>query len=200
MVDDERSRRPVGVITDRDIACRTVAQGKNPLELTAGDCMTAECVTVSPDADVEDCCQVMEENQIRRVAVVDERGSCCGVVAQADIVEHVGRRETAEVVQEVSRPTEAASATNGGARRPAAANGSTRGLAGPAAALLRVLPRPARRLEARRLGGNARLKAEMTIQRPSRQRIPFFGDRPFSTWASAAQQAGLDETMGSPVV
>lgn len=117
VVDDERSRRPVGVITDRDIACRTVAQGKNPLELTAGDCMTAECVTVSPDADVEDCCQVMEENQIRRVAVVDERGSCCGVVVQADIVEHVGRRETAEVVQEVSRPTEAASGSNGGVRR-----------------------------------------------------------------------------------
>ena len=117
VVEDERSRRPVSVVTDRDIACRTVAEGKNPLELTAGDCMTAECVTVTPEMDVEDCCRVMEENQVRRVPVVDERGGCCGVVAQADVAEHAGGRETSEVVREVSRPTEAASAANGGPRK-----------------------------------------------------------------------------------
>ena len=99
VVDDERGRRPVGIVTDRDIVCRTVARGKNPLEMTAGDCMTEGCATVPRDADAADCCRVMEERQLRRMPVVDERGGCCGIVAQAD----AAGRETAEVVREVSR-------------------------------------------------------------------------------------------------
>jgi CBS domain-containing protein len=80
-----------------------VAEGKNPLEMTAGDCMSGPCVTVTPEMSVEDCCRVMEENQIRRVVVVDERGACCGIVAQADIAQHATKQETGEVVREVSR-------------------------------------------------------------------------------------------------
>ena len=76
VVDDLESRRPVGVVTDRDITCRTVAEGKNPLELTARDCMTEPCVTVDRDSSIDDCCEVLEENQLRRVAVVDRNGRC----------------------------------------------------------------------------------------------------------------------------
>jgi len=103
VVENRQSMKPVGVVTDRDICCRTVAEGKNPLEMTAGDCMSSPCVTVKPEMSVEDCCQVMEENQIRRVLVVDENGACCGIVAQADIARHAPKQETAEVVKEVSR-------------------------------------------------------------------------------------------------
>ena len=103
VVENRQSMKPVGVVTDRDICCRTVAEGKNPLELTAGDCMSSPCVTVTSEMGVEDCCRVMEENQIRRVPVVDERGACCGIVAQADIAQRASERETAEVVKEVSR-------------------------------------------------------------------------------------------------
>jgi CBS domain-containing protein len=103
VVDDRQSMKPVGIVTDRDICCRTVAEGKNPLEMPAGDCMSNPCLIVTPEMSVEDCCQMMKENKIRRVPVVDERGACCGIVAQADIARHASEQETAEVVKEVSR-------------------------------------------------------------------------------------------------
>ena len=99
-----RDGRPIGVITDRDIAARAVAAGRNPLEMKASDLMSTPVITVSPSTDVDDCCETMEEHQIRRVPVVDERGSCCGMVSQADIAKHASARKTAQVVKEVSRP------------------------------------------------------------------------------------------------
>ena len=117
VVEDQQSRKVVGIVTDRDITCRTVAQGKNPLELTAGDCMTESCTTMTPETDVEDCCRTLEEQQIRRAPVVDESGGCCGMVAQADIARQAGEGETAKVVKNVSRPTEPASAAGDGTRR-----------------------------------------------------------------------------------
>ena len=103
VVDDEGSKMPVGMITDRDITCRVVANGQNPLDLTAQDAMTSTVISVTPDTSIEDCCNLMEESQIRRVAVVDETGACCGIIAQADIANNAGERKTAEVVQEVSK-------------------------------------------------------------------------------------------------
>ncbi len=102
VVENKETRLPIGVITDRDIVCRTVARGLNPLDLTVADCMSKPCVTVTPDMAVEECSRIMEENQIRRVPVVDADGSCCGIVALADIVLHAPRSVAAEVVKEVS--------------------------------------------------------------------------------------------------
>lgn len=101
----DEQRKPIGVVTDRDITTRTVAQDRNPLELTARDCMSSPVVTVTPETSVDDCCKKMEEGQIRRVPVVDEAGGCCGMVAQADVAQHAPKDETAEVVREVSRPS-----------------------------------------------------------------------------------------------
>ncbi len=103
VVDGKDSMMPVGMITDRDITCRVVAKGQNPLDLTAKDAMTTTVVSVTPDTSVEDCCNLMEESQIRRVAVVDENGACCGIVAQADVANNASEAKTAEVVQEVSK-------------------------------------------------------------------------------------------------
>lgn len=103
VVDSQESRVPVGMITDRDITCRVVAEGQNPLERTAADAMTSSVVSVTPDTSLEECCNLMEESQIRRIAVVDENGACCGIVAQADVATNAPARETAEVVQEVSK-------------------------------------------------------------------------------------------------
>jgi len=109
VVDSEDGRKPIGVITDRDIVCRTVAQGLNPLHMNAGDCMSEPCVTVTPEMSVEECCQVLEDNAIRRVPVVDEDGVCCGIVALADIALRARPNVTVEVVREVSEPRMAAS-------------------------------------------------------------------------------------------
>jgi CBS domain-containing protein len=111
VVDD--TDMPIGVITDRDIVCRTVGRGLNPLDLTAGECMTAPCVTVTPEMSVEECCRILEDNKIRRVPVVDADGCCCGIVALADIALHAKKNATVEVVKELSEPTAAASAAGG---------------------------------------------------------------------------------------
>jgi len=105
VVDSIESKRPVGVVTDRDITIRTVALGKNPLELKARDCMSSPAVTVHPETSVDECCEVMEENQLRRILVMDESGCCCGIVSQADIARSASKGETGEVVKEVSRKT-----------------------------------------------------------------------------------------------
>ncbi len=111
VVENQENQLPIGVITDRDIVCRVVATGQNPLDLTVADCMSRPCVTVTPEMTLEECCNVLEENQIRRVPVVDAGGACCGIVALADIALHTRKKAlTGEVVKEVSAPTAAASA------------------------------------------------------------------------------------------
>ena len=102
--------RPVGVVTDRDITCRAVAKGRNPLELTAADCMTSPALTVTPDASLDECCEMLEANQIRRMPVVDATGRCVGIVSLADIARDAPKGETAKVVQRVSQPSVRASA------------------------------------------------------------------------------------------
>ncbi len=104
VVADKEARKPVGVITDRDIVIRTLARGADPTQKTAADCMTSPAVTVTPDMSLVECCDVMEREQIRRVPVVDADGRLCGIVALADVAMHAGRRTTAEVVKEVSEP------------------------------------------------------------------------------------------------
>lgn len=108
----DASGRPVGVVTDRDITCRTVAQGRNPLELAASDAMSSPAITVRPDMSLDQCCDMLEQSQIRRVPVVDEGGKVVGIVSQADIARHGSKRQTGEVVKKVSEPAVGASATS----------------------------------------------------------------------------------------
>jgi CBS domain-containing protein len=102
VVEDMMSRKLAGVITDRDIATRIVATGRNSAEAKAVDCMTTPCVAVSADTTLEDCCEVMESNKIRRVPVVDDKGGVVGIVALADLVRSASSAQTASVVKEVS--------------------------------------------------------------------------------------------------
>ena len=104
VVNNKEERKPVGVVTDRDIVVRTIACGDNALTKTAGDVMTAPAVTVTPTVSLVECCDVMEREQIRRVPVVDESGRLVGIVALADVAQNAGRRTTAEVIKEVSQP------------------------------------------------------------------------------------------------
>ena len=110
VVDALDTRRPLGIVTDRDIVCRSIAEGRNPLELTASDCMSRPCLTADEDATLEECCRLMEANRIRRVVVVDGEGRCSGIVAQADVAQSASDQKTAAVVKKVSRPTDSPSA------------------------------------------------------------------------------------------
>jgi CBS domain-containing protein len=109
VVEDRETCIPIGVITDRDVACRSVGKGLNPLEMTVSDCMSTPLVSVRPEDSLHECYRTMEENQIRRVPVVDAGGKCVGIVSLADIARNVSRADSGEVLQEVSAETLSAS-------------------------------------------------------------------------------------------
>jgi CBS domain-containing protein len=109
VVDAASVRKAVGVITDRDIACRAVARGKSP-DAKVRDCMSSPLATIGQDDSVEDCCNEMERSKVRRLLVLDEEGELCGVVSQADVAIHLSKNKIAEVVKEVSQPTRQPSA------------------------------------------------------------------------------------------
>jgi CBS domain-containing protein len=66
--------------------------------------MSSPVLTVTPETSVEECGNLMEAHQVRRIPVVDQSGSCCGMVAQADLALNAPKQVVAEVVQEVSEP------------------------------------------------------------------------------------------------
>jgi len=109
VVEDVNTCIPIGVVTDRDIVCRTVGKGLNPLDMTVSDCMSTPLISVMPDHSLEQCSEIMEENQIRRVPVVDAAGKCVGIVSLADIARNAPRADSGEVLQEVSAQTISAS-------------------------------------------------------------------------------------------
>lgn len=105
VVERQDVKKVVGVVTDRDIVCRAVAEGKNPATLNAETVMTSPAVTVQERADSDEVTRTMETHQIRRVPVVDQNGALCGIVAQADIARHLARKDVGELVRGVSAPT-----------------------------------------------------------------------------------------------
>lgn len=102
VLENETDKKPIGVITDRDITIRTIAHQKDPLNMIAGEVMTDTVITVTPETSVVDCIETMERNQIRRVVVADNDGNLCGIVAQADIARQATAIETAGLVKDVS--------------------------------------------------------------------------------------------------
>jgi len=99
----DAAERPIGVVTDRDIVCRVVAEGKNPSAYTAEGCMSQPVVTVPLDAPVADVLSTMQKHRIRRLPVVDEEGACAGIIAQADLAWAERLSDVGELVREVPR-------------------------------------------------------------------------------------------------
>jgi CBS domain-containing protein len=109
VVDAGDNRRVVGVVTDRDIAIRGVAQGKGP-DTKVADVMTADAECCLPDDDIETVERIMADRQVRRVVIVDDDGYCVGIVAQADLARASGKQgdvtkqDVARVVERISEP------------------------------------------------------------------------------------------------
>ncbi len=112
VVDSSDNRHVIGVVTDRDIAIRAVAEGKGP-STKARDIMTADPRCCLPDDELRAVEHVMAEQQVRRVVIVDDDGSCVGIVAQADLARatekapDVTERDVARVVERISQPASA---------------------------------------------------------------------------------------------
>ena len=100
----ETRGRLVGVITDRDIAIRTVAEGRAS-DSPVRDVMSSGVRTATPDDSVESVMELMGREQVRRVPIVDERGSLVGVVSQADLARKAKNEGRVErTVEQISQP------------------------------------------------------------------------------------------------
>jgi CBS domain-containing protein len=95
--------RLVGVVTDRDLVVRVLAEGRDPETTTVGEIATKNVETVPPDADLDEALRIMASNQVRRLPVV-EGDRLVGIVAQADVARHSDEVRTGEVVEEISKP------------------------------------------------------------------------------------------------
>lgn len=92
----------VGIVTDRDIVVRAIAEGKDASS-KIGDAMTTEIYSVRPDDFVFEAIRLMGDKQVRRMPVVDDDGNLAGIIAMADIaLEMEDEREIAETLEEIS--------------------------------------------------------------------------------------------------
>ncbi|HEY2993984.1 MAG TPA: CBS domain-containing protein [Methylomirabilota bacterium] len=108
VIENEQSRRLVGVVTDRDLCMNVVAEGRDPSAVAVEACMTTKVVSCAPGDAVAKATELMKDNQVRRVPVVDEHGALAGIVAMADLVERAELKatETHETLKRVSTPSE----------------------------------------------------------------------------------------------
>jgi CBS domain-containing protein len=94
---------PVGILTDRDIAIRVVAQGKDPSSTQVGEIATDQPYFVEPDQDLDEALELMAYRKVRRLPVVED-GQLVGMLAQADVVHEVKEKKAAHVIEEISQP------------------------------------------------------------------------------------------------
>ena len=95
--------RLVGVLTDRDIAVRVVAEGRDPEQVKVTEVASRDVVTLDPQQDLDEALRLMARHQVRRLPVVEEDGRLVGVVAQADVAQQADEQRTGEVVEQISR-------------------------------------------------------------------------------------------------
>ncbi len=104
IVEDKTSKKLLGIVTDRDLAIKVVAAGRDPKTTLVKDVMTKVVITCRADDDIETTLDAMSQNQLRRILVVDDGNMLVGIIAQADVATRMDEPEkTAEVVKEISQ-------------------------------------------------------------------------------------------------
>jgi CBS domain-containing protein len=92
----------VGMVTDRDIVIRAVAERKDPQSTTVGEIASRDIVTVDLEQDLDEALRLMAQHQVRRLPVAEEDGRLVGILAQADVAREGTDAKTGQVVQEIS--------------------------------------------------------------------------------------------------
>jgi len=104
IVQDGETRKLIGMVTDRDLVLRMVAEGRDTKTTKAEEVMSRKLVTCHADDDVQKALDAMSENQLRRIPVVDDENRIVGIIAQADVAMRVNQPEkTAAMVKKISR-------------------------------------------------------------------------------------------------
>lgn len=94
--------RLVGMVTDRDIVLRVVAQGNDAKTATVGEIASKDLVTIDPQQDLDEALRLMAQHQVRRLPVVEEDGRLVGILAQADVARQGADADTGHLVEEIS--------------------------------------------------------------------------------------------------
>ena len=92
----------VGVITDRDLALRIIAEGRG-IDTPVDELASKDLVTIDPQQSIEEAARLMSEHQVRRLPVVEEDGRLVGILAQADVAQSGHDSLTGETVQQISQ-------------------------------------------------------------------------------------------------
>lgn len=95
--------RLVGVLTDRDIAIRAVAEGRDAKSTTAGDIASTTLVTIDPQQSIDEAMRLMSQHQVRRLPVCEEDGRLVGMLSQADIARVASDERIGETVSNISQ-------------------------------------------------------------------------------------------------
>ncbi len=98
--------RLIGIVTDRDIVVRTVAERVDPQSVKVGDVASRELATVEPGQDLDEALTLMARHRVRRLPVVEE-GRLVGMLAQADVALEA-KEKAGEMLDEISQPTSTA--------------------------------------------------------------------------------------------
>ena len=105
VVEDETSKKLVGIITDRDIVLQVVAEGKDVSGVKIEEIMSRNIVTCRADEDVANALDRMAQHQVRRIPVVDPKNRVVGIISQADVLTRLDQPEkTANVIEDISQP------------------------------------------------------------------------------------------------
>ena len=103
IVDDKDGKKLAGIVTDRDLAIKVVAEARDPKTTPVKQVMTDDVVTCKENDDVEKALKLMQDHQVRRIPVVDNGDHLLGIIAQADVANRLGSsRTTGKIVQEIS--------------------------------------------------------------------------------------------------
>ena len=104
IIENEQTKKLVGIVTDRDLALKIVAEGRDAKSTKAEVVMTRKVVTCRGEDDVQKALDAMSEHQLRRIPVVDNDNRIVGIIAQADVATRVDQpAKTAEVVKDISQ-------------------------------------------------------------------------------------------------
>jgi CBS domain-containing protein len=104
VIENEQTKNLVGIVTDRDLALKILAEGRPATSTTVDEVMTRKVVTCHANDDLQKALDAMSEHQLRRIPVVDDDFKIVGIIAQADVATRAGQpTKTAEVVKEISQ-------------------------------------------------------------------------------------------------
>ena len=104
IVSDRETRILKGIVTDRDLVLKVIAEARDPKTTPVEEVMTTNVATCRSDDDANQAIDLMEQRQVRRIPIVNDHGRLVGIISQADVATRVDEpKKTAEVLGEISK-------------------------------------------------------------------------------------------------